>query len=114
MSKRPPPPLGSRFSAMLFLSASIKSITGARCGLRRFGNFLALELGSDHGADIVAVLVAVFFGLKGRSEAFNELLGEFLFLIFHFDLVGGHRFGGANFVGIEHGVQGQCSWRPDE
>ena len=99
-------PLAAGLALMLFLSASIKSITGARCGCDRGSHFLALLFRGDHRPHAFLVLVAIFCRLKRRRQAVDQLHRKllFLFLRLHFiRWLNSLHF--ADFTLIKHGVQ---------
>src|SRR5437879_11182724 len=73
--------------------------------LGNFGYLLALELGSDHRAHILLILVPISLWLERSRKTFNELSRQLLFLFFHFDLVSRNGLRRANLIGIEHHVQ---------
>ena len=76
--------------------------------MSHLGHFLAFELGGDQSPHIFLILVAILLRVKRSRKALDQLLCEFLLLLFHLDLVGWNRLGGANFVRIEHRVQGHA------
>ena len=55
-------PLAAGLALILFLSASIKSITGAALRVHRSGHFLAFLFRGDHRPHAFLVLVAIFRG----------------------------------------------------
>ena len=54
---------------------------------RHFGHFLNFELRRNHCAHVVLVRVVIFLRLKGHGQVLDELLRQFLFLVFQLDPV---------------------------
>ncbi len=80
-------------------------------GLRGFHNLLSFHLGLDHGHQVFAVTVFVFFRLKRGHQGFDEHLRHRQLFFFHDAGVCAELFHLADLVGIVHCVQ-QDALRP--
>src|SRR5258708_2454183 len=78
---------------------------GPVLGSRNFHDFFAFDLGPDHGHQVFAVAVFVFFRLEGRFEGFDQVLRQLQFLVFYDAGIGAELLHLADLVVVIHRMQ---------